>query len=57
LGARLGTASEPGLGTAIGGITGSVVGGISGYLGAKWASGKVYDTAQQWYWSLHEEKP
>ena len=57
IGARLGTAEEPGLGTMIGGLAGGIIGGVGGYFGAKWASGKVYDTVEQWFWPLPESKP
>ena len=45
-GAYLGTAIEPGLGTAIGALGGCIIGGAAGYYAASAAAGVVYDWAE-----------
>jgi hypothetical protein len=49
LGAELGTAIEPGLGTAIGGFVLGSIGAAGGYFGASWAAGEAYDYVEETY--------
>ncbi len=46
-GASLGTAAEPGGGTAVGGFVGCVIGGAAGYWAGSEVAGEVYDWGER----------
>ncbi len=46
-GAGIGTAIEPGGGTAVGAFIGGIIGGAGGYFGASWAAEKTYDWVEE----------
>lgn len=50
-GAYLGTAIEPGLGTAIGGLSGCIIGGAAGYYASSQIAGVVYDWGEETFFA------
>ena len=57
VGAAIGSAVEPGGGTAVGGLAGALVGGFIGYLSADAAAGYVYDWAENTIFTAMPEVP
>lgn len=56
-GAYLGTAIEPGMGTAVGALGGCIIGGAAGYYAASGGAGIVYDWGEETFFSPLPEAP